>query len=83
VGVLAGAGIGLEVLKAPPVLDDHDVREAEVGAGVQQAEFGLLTELDDHARHSGGDGPPLPRLPGLVDAHADQEDDEIAVHLGA
>ena len=46
-------------------------------------ELAKQPELGQHPRHGGGNRPPLPDLPRLVDPRPDQEDDEAAVHLGA
>jgi hypothetical protein len=43
--------------------------------------FRPLLELTQHPRHREEDGQPTPRLPELVDPHADQEDDEGAFDL--
>ena len=49
------------------------LREPESKREVEQAQ---------HRRQSPGHGQPFVDLPDLVDAHADQEDDDFALHLG-
>jgi hypothetical protein len=55
--------------------------DCEIATGTKVAGFRPLLELTQHLRHREEDGQPLPRLPELVDAHADQEDDESAFDL--
>jgi hypothetical protein len=39
-------------------------------------------EFLQHFWHSQEDGNPLMELPGFIDSHADEKDDELAFHLG-
>src|SRR5215203_6791189 len=81
-GRVAAARIGLQVLEGAPELDEHRSPWAsEISAGTKEPGFRSLLELTQHLRHREEDGQPLPRLPELVDPHADQEDDEGAVDL--
>src|SRR5215217_1871265 len=80
-GRVAAARIGLQVLEGAPEPDEHRAPWAsEIFAGTKEPGFRPLLELTQHPRHR-EDGEPLPRLPDLVDPHADQEDDESAVYL--
>jgi hypothetical protein len=49
---------------------------------MQETQFGLHAQFPDHARHGARDGQPFVDFEGLVDAHADQKDDEVAVDIG-
>jgi hypothetical protein len=82
VGFVAGVGIGIEVVNAAPILERHDGATAKEGLYVQEAKVWLSGELFEHARHGLGDGEPLVDLPEAVDAHADEEDGEVAFDLG-
>src|SRR5215218_10256557 len=81
-GRVTAARIGLQVLKGAPELDEHRSPWASViFAGTKEPGFRPLPELTQHPRHREEDGQPLPRLPELVDPHADQEDNESALDL--
>src|SRR5215216_5760743 len=81
-GRVAAARIGLEVLEGAPELDEHRSPWAsEIAAGTKEPGSRAMLELPQHPRHREEDGQPLPRLPELVDPHADQEDDEGALDL--
>src|SRR5215217_1229821 len=81
-GRVAAPRIGLQVLEGAPELDEHRSPWApEIAAGAKEPGFRRLLELTQHLRHRKEDGQPLPRLPELVDPHADEEDDEGALDL--
>jgi hypothetical protein len=48
---------------------------------VQEAELGLAMQLREHPGHGAHDRQPLVDGQRPVDAHADEEDDEVAVQV--
>ncbi len=73
----------LEVVEASPDLDDQRfTRRHQRDACVEHADVGVLLVGLEHRPHRAEHGPPELQLQRLVDAHPDQEDDEVAVHVG-
>jgi len=75
---LVAARVRLELLERPPVL--HDDPRPEYRA--EKSRVRPRLQLLHHPRHGQEHRQPLVNLPELVDAHADQEDDEIALDVG-
>src|SRR5437762_8441701 len=64
------------MIEAAPILHDR-LAQAVVAEEANLGGSGL--QFLQHFRHHASNGQPLVQLPWLVDAHADQEDDKVAV----
>jgi hypothetical protein len=78
VSCIMASRVSLKMLERSPVLH-HDL---SVAAVAKETGFGMRLELPDHAGHGEEHRKPLVYLPWLVDAHSNEEDDELPVHLG-
>src|SRR5204862_340259 len=77
------ARVAIEVLERAPELHQRRaaVHEAELGAEEAGLRVGL--KLLHHGPHGAEDHERPPQLPRPVEAHADEEDDEVALDRGA
>jgi len=74
-------GVRLQHVERLPVLDQYGCPKPDPRPRRQQAALGVGFEFAEHPRHGEQHREPLVNLPQRVDPHADQEDDEVAVHL--
>src|SRR5215510_3834435 len=79
VEVIARLGVALKVIETAPIL--HGDRPAERVTEAAKVRIGI--KLLQHRSHCAERRPPGSDLPGLVDAHPDQEHDKVAVDLRA
>ena len=80
VRLVGSPGEAVEVIEASPILDDGRPLDPRV-VPIQQPGLRMLVEPAKHLRHRHEDREPLADLQRAVHAHADQEDDEVVLHL--
>src|SRR6185437_1808212 len=69
--------IGMQLLRAAPILNAKNSAAHPIAVHVQQTELRLMHQLPEHARHGGGHRPPLVHGPELLDAHPNEEDHKV------
>jgi len=76
------AGESFEVLERAPVLHEGRTAAQHALCHTEKAGIRIAAELADHRGIALRTGQPAVDLPELVDPHADEEDDEVAVDRG-
>ena len=69
------------MIRGTPVLN-QDSGSSAPHFTAEHAEFWVLLEFLEHARHGTSHRPPLVNLPKGIDAHADQKDYKASVDFG-
>jgi hypothetical protein len=71
-----------QLIERAPVLEQHRPAQSEQELRAEKALLRVGLELAQHGWHGRQRGQPAPDLPELVDAHADEEDDERPIDVG-
>src|SRR3954451_6206269 len=77
------ARVAVELLERAPELHERRASVHPTELGAEEAGLRVGLELLHHGRHGAEDHERPPQLPRPVEAHADEEDDEVALERGA